>query len=89
MGIFYVYIVFSVKLHKFYVGSTNNLQRRFEDHNRGKTKFAKQGMPWKLVYHEAFPDRYSAYNREMEIKKKKSRQYIERLIDQAGSEYPD
>ena len=77
---FYAYIIFSQKLNKFYIGSTNDLQRRLQDHNRGKTSFAKQGLPWQLKYWEEFASRKEAVKREMEIKKRKDRKYIEKLI---------
>ena len=50
----YCYILFSEKLHKYYIGSTTDLERRLIDHNRGKEKFTSLGVPWKLVYKETF-----------------------------------
>ena len=80
----HVYILFSLKLNKFYVGSTTDLQRRLAEHNRGKEKFTKTGMPWQLVYCEAFEQLTDARKRELEIKKKKSRKYIEAIIRPVG-----
>jgi len=77
---FYTYIIYSPRLERYYVGSTNNLQRRLEDHNRGKDKYTRKGFPWELKYSETFPSRAEAYSREFEIKLKKSRSYIEQLI---------
>ena len=96
MGFFYlnqmywVYILFSRKLDKYYIGSTNDLHRRLEDHNRGKTPFTKLGMPWELKYTENFETRKDVIRRELEIKRKKSRKYIESLIatSSAGSSIP-
>ncbi len=76
----YVYILFSLKLNKYYVGSTTDLPRRLADHNRGKEKFTKTGIPWQLVYSETFEQLKDSRRRELEIKKKKSRKYIENLI---------
>lgn len=76
----HVYILFSLKLNKYYVGSTPDLQRRLAEHNRGKEKFTKTGVPWLLVYSETFEQLTAARKRELEIKKKKSRKYIESLI---------
>ena len=80
----YCYILYSVKLNKYYVGSTSDLDRRLHDHNRGKEKFTRTGMPWNLVYAEPFEELTMARKRELEIKKKKSRKYIEQLISSAG-----
>lgn len=78
------YILFSTKLNKYYVGSTSDLDRRLIDHNRGKEKFTSTGMPWVLLYAEPFEELAMARRRELEIKKKKSRKYIESLISSAG-----
>lgn len=83
-----VYILFSLKLNKYYVGSTTDLQRRLVEHNRGKEKFTKTGVPWLLVYSEAFEQITAARKRELEIKKKKSRKYIESIIRSIDSD-PD
>ena len=52
----YCYILYSAKLNKYYVGSTTDMERRLEEHNRGKEKFTKTGLPWKLVYQEIFDE---------------------------------
>ena len=81
---FYCYILFSTKLDKYYVGSTTDQVRRLTDHNRGKEKFTKTGVPWELVYQEAFGELSDARNRERAIKKQKSRKYILTLIRPTG-----
>ena len=80
----HLYILFSEKLNKFYVGSTTELERRLLEHNRGKEKFTKTGIPWELVYSEPFEALIGARRREREIKMKKSRLFIEQLIRSAG-----
>ena len=79
----FVYILFSQSLNKYYVGSTPDLDRRIAEHNRGKEKFTKTGVPWLLVYKEIFEDLKQARQRELYIKKMKSRTYIEKLISSA------
>jgi putative endonuclease len=80
----FVYILFSQTLNKYYVGSTSDLGRRFEEHNRGKEKFTKTGIPWLLVYNEVFEELKEARKRELYIKRMKSRTFIENLISSAG-----
>ena len=77
---YYLYILYSSDLDKYYVGSTNDLERRLSDHNRGKDRFSRQAKIWILKYTEVYESRSDAYGREQEIKKKKSRKYIESLI---------
>ncbi len=74
------YILYSPKLNKYYVGSTTDIERRLEEHNRGKEKFTRIGTPWTLVYKEALSSLVEARKRELYIKKMKSRKYIESLI---------
>jgi putative endonuclease len=78
---FYVYILYSEKIDKYYTGHTDNIERRLKEHNSGQTRYtSQQGVPWKLVYSESFVDRSSAMKREKEIKAKKSKKYIQELI---------
>jgi putative endonuclease len=77
----HIYILFSQKINKYYIGSTTDLDRRLMEHNWGKEKFTSTGIPWVLVYKEAFELLANARQRELSIKKQKSRKYIEKLID--------
>jgi putative endonuclease len=78
----YVYIIFSAKLNKFYVGACSNLERRLYEHNIGHSAFTCTGIPWELKYKEVHQSLPEAKKREMEIKKRKSRTYIEKLISE-------
>ncbi|MFD2561032.1 GIY-YIG nuclease family protein [Aquimarina rubra] len=81
---FIVYILFSESLNKYYIGHTANLEDRLKRHNQGRSKSTKSGIPWKIVYTETYETKSKAYQREMEIKRQKSKIYIERLINSAG-----
>ena len=77
-----IYILFSLKTNKYYVGSTDDLQGRLKHHNAGSTPSTKSGAPnWEIRYTETVPDRTAAL--KLEIKKKKSRNYLEWLIQNA------
>ncbi|MFC5192429.1 GIY-YIG nuclease family protein [Algoriphagus aquatilis] len=78
---YFVYILYSSKTEKYYIGSTENIESRLKHHNAGSTPSTKSGAPhWKLKYMESLTDRTAALKRELEIKKKKSKRYIEWLI---------
>ena len=47
---------------------TENVQRRFIEHNAGKTKSTKGFRPWILVFTEEFDSRELARNREKYLK---------------------
>ena len=61
----HTYILFSEKLNKYYIGSTSDINRRIEDHNRGKEKFTRTGTPWQIVYSEQFEILADAKRREL------------------------
>ncbi|WP_369431614.1 GIY-YIG nuclease family protein, partial [Rhodohalobacter sulfatireducens] len=43
-----------------YVGMTNDLGRRFFEHQNGYERTTKPYRPFKLIYYESFPDRKKA-----------------------------
>ena len=79
----YVYILQSEKTGKFYTGNCEDIDVRLTRHNAGATPSTASGRPWKLVYYEEFELKSDAIKREYEIKRKKSRKYIEFLISSA------
>lgn len=63
-----------------YTGWTNNIEKRVEDHNRGKgAKYTRARKPVTLVYYETFETKKEAMRREYEIKQM-SRLQKEKLI---------
>jgi predicted GIY-YIG superfamily endonuclease len=67
---YHVYILTNERKTVLYVGSTNNLERRIEEHEKGKRyHFARRYDTSRLVYTEAFPDRASAVGREKQLKR--------------------
>ncbi len=65
---FYVYILKSTKDNDLYCGSTNDLKRRFEEHNSGKSLSTKSRRPFDLIYYEAYKDESEARKRESSLK---------------------
>ena len=80
---FYVYIITTPDKTVLYIGVTNNLERRMQEHteNSGKTvTFAGKYHCYNLVYYEHFTHIEFAILREKELKKwsrKKKEQLIE------------
>ena len=75
-----VYILQSQTNASYYIGSTAEMSRRLHRHNQGRSRYTKRGIPWRLVYTEQFDTRSQAVNRERQIKRRKSRDYIEALV---------
>jgi putative endonuclease len=77
---FVTYILYSESKDRYYVGHTEDLETRLTYHNNGRVKSTKNFRPWICVYFEKFETKLEANRRELEIKKKKSRKYLEFLI---------
>jgi len=73
---FTVYIIYSSNIDKFYTGQTQDIERRLEEHNRGKTSFSATGMPWTLVYSKDCPSRSEALKLEKLIKKRGAARFL-------------
>lgn len=82
---YHIYILYSVSANKYYVGHTDNIERRLFEHNNGMTRFtSNMASDWKIMYTETFESRALAAKREREIKARKSRVYIQSLIANVG-----
>ena len=66
---FYVYILKSKKDDKLYIGYTDDLKRRFNEHNKGLVKATKSRIPFHLVYYEAYASKSDAKHRENMLKR--------------------
>ena len=78
---YFVYILQSQKDHSFYIGQTEDLQKRLSLHNEGKSRYTSRKMPWKIVYFESFETRKEALEREKFLKKQKNKSFYESLIN--------
>lgn len=66
--------------NNIYVGSTNDLQRRLQEHTYGKVQSTKNKRPIVLLYHKSYETIQEARQKEMSLKKSKSRKMIESFM---------
>ncbi|OHA62020.1 MAG: hypothetical protein A2556_00350 [Candidatus Vogelbacteria bacterium RIFOXYD2_FULL_44_9] len=66
---FYVYILKSQKDSHFYIGKTNNFNRRFKEHNSGKVLSTKSRKPFILLKLIEVETQEESVNLEREYKK--------------------
>ena len=78
---YYCYIIENKKIKRYYIGSCANIERRLKYHNNGWSRYTKIGIPWILCYFEEFDSKKEALQKERFIKLKKSKKYIENLIE--------
>ena len=77
----YIYILYSAKFDKYYVGQTDDVQRRLLEHNElSQTSFTVRYRPWAIALSLEVTDRSTALRVERYIKKQKSKRYIQKLI---------
>jgi putative endonuclease len=80
---FYVYILHSDTSDIFYVGHTDDVERRLDEHNElSETGFTSKHRPWILA--AALPvgeSRTLAIKIEKHIKRQKSRTYIQQIVE--------
>jgi len=67
----YVYIIKSLSKNWYYVGSTNSIERRLEEHNRNKVSSTKAYTPLKLVWQKEFSLEQEARHYERLLKDKR------------------
>ncbi len=86
---YYVYILGSLKDGKLYVGYSNNLKRRFGEHNAGKVRITKHRRPFKLLYYEAYLNQQDATEREKYFKTGWGRTHLKKVLKNYREEGPN
>jgi len=73
---YYTYALLSKRDGKFYIGYTNSLKRRLEEHREGKVKSTKKRGKFILVYYEACGNKQDAKKREKYFKTGFGRRFL-------------
>jgi len=76
MNMHYVYVLRSQADGNFYVGYTNDLKRRFAEHEAGRVPSTRNRRPLELVYYEACRSQEDATKREKYLKTAWGKRYI-------------
>ena len=64
----FVYILQSEKDKSYYIGITENVNKRLEEHNSGSSKFSSTKRPYILKWYCGFEDDKKAYSFERYLK---------------------
>lgn len=65
---YFVYLIESLKDSKWYIGFSEDVEKRVQHHNAGKNISTKSRGPWKLIYYEAYLNKLDALGREKFLK---------------------
>ncbi len=84
---YYVYILYSEKLGRYYIGQTQDVEKRLAHHNSGYSTYTKCGIPWVLKCFVEVSTRGEAIKLERKLKNFKSQARLEHWIGEVvGSE---
>lgn len=72
----YTYILQSTKDKHLYTGCTEDLRKRFKEHNDNLVISTKSRGPFKLIYYEASLNKDDAFARERYLKSGMGKRYL-------------
>lgn len=73
MQFFYIYVLYNKVKNYIYIGYSENLKQRIEEHNSGYSKSTKSYLPLELVHYEAYKNKKDAKRRETYLKTNKGK----------------
>lgn len=77
---YFVYVLLSQKDNQFYIGFTNNVQRRLIEHNAGRNVSTAKRRPLQLIYYEAHLSKIDALRRENYFKTTKGKTTLRMIM---------
>ena len=79
---YFIYIIYSKKLDRYYVGTTDDVSKRLYEHNSGfyNESFTVKGIPWELNLSFECEFSQKACGLENFLKRMKSRVFLEKII---------
>jgi len=80
MKFFYVYILHNFSKNYIYIGYSEKLKQRFEEHNSGKVKSTKHYAPLNLIFYEAYISKKDAKRREKYLKSNKGKTSLTTML---------
>jgi putative endonuclease len=76
-----VYVLYSVRFNKIYIGYTSDLESWFKSHNELGTKgWTIRFRPWEILHTENFDSKSNAMKREKQLKSAVGRDFIWKLV---------
>jgi len=78
---YFVYILYSEKCNRHYIGYSKDPQARLDRHNAGMVTATRNCRPYIIKASKTFPTETQAKKEELRLKKLKSRKYLEWLIE--------
>ena len=86
---YFVYILYSEKCDRYYIGYCSDMNARLLRHNSGYVTATRNCRPYVVKATKAFTTELEARKEELRLKKQKSRKYLESLIAGNWQARPD
>ncbi|WP_315819438.1 GIY-YIG nuclease family protein [Paraflavitalea speifideaquila] len=83
---FFVYILYSEELDRYYIGVTADVEERLRKHLANHKGFTGKAADWSVRLTEYYPDKATALKREKQLKGWKNRLRIEELIHKSSQQ---
>jgi len=80
MKFYYVYVLKSLNKDFIYIGFTNNLKKRFREHNNKEELSTKHYAPFELIHYEAYWNEKDAKRRERYLKTTKGKTTLRTML---------
>ena len=81
-NMWYTYVLVCVRSERKYIGVTNDLRRRFQEHNKGVGgTYTKNNRPFRLVFYEAFLAKKDAEKQEKFYKSGYGREVLNQKLE--------
>ncbi|HAI74222.1 MAG TPA: excinuclease ABC subunit C [Candidatus Moranbacteria bacterium] len=77
---YYVYVLYSQKDRKLYIGYSADLKTRIKQHLKGSVKITKNRLPLLLIYYEAFINEKAAREQELFYKTGQGRRVLKNRL---------
>lgn len=84
-AMYYVYVLLSEKDNNFYIGFSENVEQRLDEHNAGKNASTRSRRPFKLIYCEGHTSKSDALRREGYFKTSKGKTTLRQILKDALS----
>jgi putative endonuclease len=76
----FVYILFSYKDRKLYIGRSDDLDIRVSEHKKGRIRATKNRVPLILIHYEAFTNKKDCISREKFLKSGFGRSQLKKAL---------
>ena len=77
---YFLYILYSESIDRYYTGISHDPEMRLHYHNNSDKGWTHRGRPWKLVFTNEFENKSDALKWERKLKRIKKRFIIELIV---------